>query len=138
MKFPEGFPTFHEADPIELLPDVVAMARERGQWLGVGLLPPRQGKDRLVRSILDRIPDGIHVHGWALRGYLHMPRLDSADSTEWFRTAWAVRKQLPWLTPAECTEIVIKRYRREVRAVESGRPKSARLGAPWLKSFEGR
>ena len=44
-QMPLGFPTFHDTDPWELLPDLVALARERGRWLGVGLKPPREGKE---------------------------------------------------------------------------------------------
>lgn len=110
--FPDGFPTFHESDPPELLVDLVAMAKERKQWLGLGLLPPREGKEAWVRSTLERIPDGIHVHGWAMRRYTHIRRLDSVDSTNWFRDAMNLRamKQLSHLTMGECLEIVVKRY----------------------------
>ena len=78
--FPGGFPTYHESDPPELLPELVAMAAERGQWLGLGLLPPRNGKDGWVTETLANIPEGIHVHGWAMRAYTHHRRLDSVDS----------------------------------------------------------
>src|SRR6185312_13390256 len=83
--FPEGFPTFHETDPPELLDELIAMARQRGRWIGLGLLPPRGGKEKWVRAACERIPEDLHVHGWALRGYSHVARLDSLDSTNWFR-----------------------------------------------------
>jgi hypothetical protein len=114
-----GFPTMHEADPPELLDDLVPLARERGGWLGIGLTPPRAGKERVVRRILDRLPDDLHVHGWALAGYAHLARLDSFDSTNWFRDSWKIKNDLPWLTPAECLEIIVKRYRRQGRALEA-------------------
>jgi hypothetical protein len=117
--FPGGFPTFHETDPSELLPDLIAMARERKQWIGVGLLPPRKGKESWVRRTLDRIPEGLHVHGWAMREYTHVRRLDSVDSTNWWRDAMKLRT-LPdtsHLTYGECLEIVVKRYQRWNRTI---------------------
>lgn len=108
-----GFPTIHESDPPELLEELIPLARERGNWLGVGLIPPRAGKWRWVRDTLNQIPDDLHVHVWAGGEYAGHPRVDSADSTNWFRDAWAYKNQLPFLTPAECVEIVIKRYQRE-------------------------
>lgn len=110
-----GFPTFHETDPPGLLDDLLPLARERGGWLGVGLLPPRGGKWPWVRETLARVPAGVHVHLWAGGEYAGHPRADSADSTNWFRDAWAYRNQLPFLTPAECCEIVVKRYQRAAR-----------------------
>jgi hypothetical protein len=59
---PWGFPTFHDSDPDELLPDLVALARERGTWVGIGLVPPRHGKEPFLRHALERIPEGLHVH----------------------------------------------------------------------------
>lgn len=117
--FPLGFPTFHESDPPELLDELVAMARGRGRWIGLGLLPPREGKERWVRTALDRIPDGLHVHGWALRRYTHCRRLDSVDSTNWWRDAMKLRTMadLSHLTYGECLAIVVKRYQRWTRAV---------------------
>jgi hypothetical protein len=117
--FPEGFPTYHESDPPELLPDLISLAKDRGCWLGVGLLPPRSGKDAWMRKTLDRIPDGIHVHGWACREYTHLPRLDSVDSTNAWRDAMQLRTmpQLRHLHFGECLEIVVKRYQRWERNV---------------------
>lgn len=113
-----GFPTIHEADPIELLDDLIPMARERGGWIGLGLTPPRTGKEATVRRILGRIPNDLHVHGWACQAYAHLPRFDSFDSTNWFRDSWKVKNQLPHLTPAECIEIIVKRYERAGRMLE--------------------
>ncbi|HZT79615.1 MAG TPA: hypothetical protein VFA26_05320 [Gemmataceae bacterium] len=117
--FPLGFPTFHESDPPELLDDLVALARERGNWIGLGLLPPRENKERWVRAALERIPDGLHVHGWALRRYTHCRRLDSVDSTNWWREAMRLHSlsELSHLTYGECLEIVVKRYQRWTRRV---------------------
>ncbi len=114
--FPMGFPTFHESDPPELLDDLIAMGRP---WIGLGLLPPRDGKERWVRAALDRIPPDVHVHGWALRRYTHCRRLDSVDSTNWWRDAMKLRT-LPdtaHLTYGECLAIVVKRYQRWTRAI---------------------
>ena len=35
-----SFPVWHETDPLELLPELIAMAKERSRWIGIGLLPP--------------------------------------------------------------------------------------------------
>jgi hypothetical protein len=115
--FPGGFPTFHETDPPELLDDLVALARERRQWLGLGLLPPRHGKERWVREACGRIPEDLHVHGWAMRAYTHVRRLDSVDSTNWWRDAMDIRRKLPWLTYGEALAIVVKRYQRWQRVI---------------------
>jgi hypothetical protein len=112
-----GFPTFHDSDPHELLNDLIPLARERGGWLGIGLVPPREGKERFIRGVCDRLPDDIHVHGWALRRYTHIRRLDSVDSTNWWRDAMDIRQKLPWLTYGETLEIVVKRYQREQRVI---------------------
>lgn len=111
-----GFPTIHDSDPFELLDDLVAIAREQGGgWLGIGLVPPRTGKEKFIRRVCDSVPDDIKVHGWALRAYTHVARLDSVDSTNWFRDAWQYKNAMPFLTPAECVEIVVKRYKRWTR-----------------------
>ncbi len=114
-----GFPTMHESDPPELLDELIPMARERGKWIGVGLLPPRHGKERIVRGIVERIPDDLHVHGWALRGYAHIARLDSFDSTNWMLDAFQILNAFPWLTPAEAHDLIVLRYRRAGRVVRA-------------------
>ncbi len=115
-----GFPTFHDTDPPELLDELVAMSRERGSWIGIGLKPPRQGKDQFIRETLERLPEDIHVHGWACRLYTRHRRFDSVDSTNWFRSAMELRSRnrfaLTWLTFGECLDIQIKRIVREARA----------------------
>lgn len=118
-EFPIGFPTFHETDPPELLDDLIAIATERKQWIGLGLLPPRDGKERWVRSTLEKIPDCLHVHGWAMRKYTHCRRLNSVDSTNWWRDAMKLRtlNDLSHLTYGECLEIVVKRYQRWTRRI---------------------
>lgn len=110
-----GFPTMHETDPPELLKDLLPIARERGDWLGVGLLPPRGGKWRWVKETLARIPDGLHVHVWAGGEYAGHPRVDSVDSTNWLLDSFAYRKAMPFLTLAEAVELVVKRYQRAQR-----------------------
>jgi hypothetical protein len=116
---PGAFPTFHNTDPPELLADLVAMALERDRWLGIGIAPPREGKESFVRWVCDRVPDGIHVHGWALRRYSKVRRIDSFDSTNWWRDAMKLRivRGLDHLTYGECLEIVVKRYQREERVI---------------------
>lgn len=119
-RFDLGFPTFHDTDPPELLDDLISISKERNKWIGLGLLPPRKGKENWVRNALDRIPDDIHVHGWALREYTHLRRLDSVDSTNWWRDAMQLRtmSQLSHLTFGECLEIIVKRYKRWDRTLE--------------------
>tara|TARA_R110000824_G_scaffold54968_1_gene151548 strand:+ start:404 stop:1093 length:690 start_codon:yes stop_codon:yes gene_type:complete len=109
-----GFPTFHDTDPPELLPDLIDIARERGRWIGIGLKPPREGKEDFVRRTLDRMPHDLHVHGWALRRYRHLGRLDSMDSTNWWRDAMKIRTMplMDHLSYGEALEIIIKRYAR--------------------------
>jgi len=121
IDFPGGFPTIHDTDPPELLADLVSMAMRRNHWLGIGLKPPRDGKERFVRCVCDNVPDGLHVHGWALRRYTHIRRLDSVDSTEWWRTAMAIRQKLPWLTYGEALAIVVKKYQRWQRIFKDER-----------------
>lgn len=112
-----GFPTIHDSDPRELLKDLIPIAKERGNWLGIGLVPPREGNEGFIRWVCDSVPDDIHVHGWALRLYTHIRRLDSVDSTNWWRDAMKVRTELPWLHYGECLEIVVKRYQRWNRTI---------------------
>lgn len=114
-----GFPTFHDTDPPELLDDLLDIAKHRGGWIGIGLLPPRRGKGHFIRKTLDRIPEGFHVHGWALREYTYFRRLDSVDSTNWWRSAMELRARsryaLTWLTYGECLDLQIKRIVRQTR-----------------------
>lgn len=112
-----GFPTLHDTDPPELLDDLIPLARARGGWLGVGLVPPRQGKEDFVRSACERIPADLHVHGWALRQYTHVARLDSVDATTWWREAMRLRTlpDLAHLTYGECLRIMVKKWQRWAR-----------------------
>lgn len=129
---PLGFPTMHETDPDALLDDLIPLARERGRWIGLGLLPEtrqRRANEAWVRWACDRIPDDIHIHGWAMRAYTHVRRLDSVDSTEWWRTAMAYRQSMPWLTYGECLEIVVKRYQRFERIIRDPEPFLLNLAA---------
>lgn len=113
-----GFPTFHDSDCISTLPEFIGLARERGHWLGIGLVPPRQGKESWLRNVLGRIPDDIHIHGWALGLYTHLGRIDSIDSTHWWREAMKYRTQMPWLTYGETLEIAVKKVARFRRSVD--------------------
>lgn len=108
-----GFPTFHDTDPEALLNDLIPLARERGGWLGVGLKPPRGRREDWLRRTLERIPDDLHVHGWALGRYAHLARIDSIDSTHAWIEWQKIRNALgPWLTPAEAMELAVKKVRR--------------------------
>lgn len=120
--FPESFPTFHETDPMELLPDLATMARERGRWLGIGMLPATRqarAKEGWLREVCDRVPEALHVHLWAGRAYTHVRRLDSVDSTNWWRDAMKLRTlpDLAHLTYGECLEILVKKYQRWTRTI---------------------
>lgn len=112
-----AFPTWHDSDPPEALPELIAMAQERKTWLGIGLLPPRHGKEKVIRAALEQIPDNIHVHGWALRAYTHIRRIDSVDSTNWWRDAMKLRQSLPWLTYGECLDLMVRKYQRWNRTI---------------------
>lgn len=131
-----GFPTFHESDPPELLNDLIPIARERGNWLGVGLIPPRAGKWRFVRETLARVPGGIHVHVWAGGEYCGHPRVNSVDSVNWFRESFELRgwRLTAHLTPAECIEVMVKRYQRAERMVS---PVSASVTPSLFNGCEG-
>ena len=120
-RMPWAFPTWHDTDPLDIIGDLVAMARERGGWIGIGLKPPRQGKETIVREVCSRIPDGLHVHGWALRAYTNIRRIDSVDSTDWWREALSIGGDFPWLTHGEALEIVVKRYKRWKRTITESR-----------------
>lgn len=115
-----GFPTIHDTDPPELLDELIGISRERGNWIGMGLKPPREKKEKWIRETLDRIPEDIHIHGWALRAYTHVRRIDSVDSTNWWRDAMKIRtiNELKHLTYGECLEIVVKRYKRWHREIK--------------------
>jgi hypothetical protein len=109
-----GFPTYHDTDPPELLCDtLIPMAKDRGNWIGIGLQPPRHGKRQWLQETLAEIPEELHVHGWALRQYADLARIDSVDSTNWWRDGFKLKTQLPYLTYGECLDIIVKRYQRE-------------------------
>lgn len=117
-----GFPTFHDTDPEFLLDELIPIARERGGWLGLGLKPPRTRREEWLRRALDRIPDDLHVHGWALGRYSHLYRINSFDSTHAWLEWMKIRKKLgPWLTPAEAMELSVRKVRREAAMREADR-----------------
>jgi len=115
-----GFPTMHDTDPPELLKDLLDISRNQGSnWIGIGLKPPREGKESFIRSVCDNVPNDIHLHGWALRRYTHIRRLDSVDSTNWWRDAMKLKtlQDTKHLTYGECLEIIVKRYQRWTREI---------------------
>ena len=115
-----GFPTFHDTDPLTELPSFIELACKRGGWLGLGMTPPRPiAREAWLREVCERIPEDIHVHGWALPKFGHVARLDSVDATTWWRVAMRLRTigELSHLTYGETLEIVVKRYQREARMV---------------------
>lgn len=122
---PHTFPVLHDSDPPEYIDAVFERLQDQHrarlrpsdpQWVGIGLVPPRKATDWALKT-LKRIPGGCHVHLFALRKIqreaLAVRRDISFDSTNWMLDSWQYRNSMPWLTPAECVEIVVKRYRRE-------------------------
>lgn len=117
-KYPSHFPTFHDTDPWEALDAILA---NKPTWIGLGMKPPRTSRSWLDEA-LERIPSDIHIHGWALRAFSEKERLDSFDSTNWFRDSWKVTSAFPWLTPGEALEVIVKKYERETRLVQTQDP----------------
>ena len=127
---PWMFPVYHDSDPLEALEAILERLQdpERGrfrplspQWIGLGMIPPRTSRQWLAET-LARIPPGVHVHGFAMRGHgdvlVRLRGADSsADSVNWMLDARKVGRDLPWLTPVETVEIVAKRYEREFKAM---------------------
>lgn len=116
-----GFPTLHNTDPKDqtYLDELIVIARERGGWFGIGLNPPRRPKDceTWLYETLPKLPKDLHVHGFAMGAYLHHERIDSFDSTHWWREAMKLRDRMPWLTYGETLEICVKKMTRMHRIV---------------------
>lgn len=113
-----GFPTLHDTDknPEAFLDELIPIARERGNWIGIGLEPfkrQRAGREPWLRRIVERIPDSLHVHLWAGGRYLHVPGIHSSDSIHPFLEYGKYMKLLPFLTSSECLELAVKKVRRE-------------------------
>lgn len=110
MKYPWMFPTYHDSDPEDFLDVILSQGPK---WLGLGMVPPRVNESWL-RSTLERIPQGIHVHGWALGSFSHLQRMDSADSTGWIFDVRKLKESAltRHLTTQEQLEIVVKRFKR--------------------------
>ncbi len=112
-----GFPTIHDSDPDWLLDELIPIARERGNWIGVGLVPPRTKREDWLRRTLARIPEDLHVHGWALGAYCHVPGLSSWDSTHAWREWGKLKAAHSWLTNAECLELAVLKMQRMGRQI---------------------
>ena len=98
-----------------MLPELIAIAREQGNnWLGIGLLPPRTGREDWLVRTLERIPDDIRLHGWALWRYQHLG-FTSFDSTHVYREIPKVLHACPWLTPAEALDLLVLKVERMSR-----------------------
>lgn len=124
--YPWTFPVVHDTDPAKYVDAVLerlqdderARLHSHGpQWLGIGLMPPRRNRD-FVLSVLLRASPNLHVHLFAMRGFMREALKVrgwniSTDSTSWFRNAMSIKAKLTWLTYAECVEIVAKRYKRQ-------------------------
>ena len=128
---PWTFPVYHDTDPETALDAILERLPERGRWIGLGMIPPRTSSgwlDMTLRRIEDRAPE-CHVHGFAMRAHLPMlltyrGRSISVDSTNWMMD---VRKLLEGpmtrhLTPAECLDIIVKRYQRDGRTLSRNKP----------------
>lgn len=143
-RYPWMFPVYHDSDPPEALDAILERLQDRAiarfrpaspQWIGLGMTPPRQSR-RWLGETLARLPAGLHVHGFALRGHADLITAArgaecSADSINWMLDARKVAEDMPWLTPPECVEIIVKRYEREFKMYER---KSTR-NAPQLDLF---
>lgn len=130
-RYPWMFPVLHDTDPPQALDAILERLCDKDrarfrpssqQWIGLGLKPPRaQGPARRwLAGVLPRIPVGVHIHGFAMRGFGDVLIADrgaecSADSVNWMLDARKVMQDMPWLTSVECVEIVAKRYDREHR-----------------------
>lgn len=121
---PWTFPVLHDSDPPEALD---AILERTPAWLGLGMVPPRRGARWLgetLAALRERAPQ-IHVHGFALRGHIgalmrHAGPI-SVDSTNWIFDVRAMltNRLTAHLTPAECLDIIVKRYRRETFAKDT-------------------
>lgn len=120
-----GFPTLHDTDPgSELfLDELIGIAREHCGWIGLGLKPPRTGKQTWVRDAIARIrsaaPD-LWIHGWALTGYSSCG-FDSVDSTYWYRESHRILRDFNQylITPGEALDIMVRKIQRQHRVVEN-------------------
>jgi hypothetical protein len=127
-RYPWMFPVYHDSDPPEALDAILERLQDRDvarfrpsspQWIGLGMTPPRTSR-RWLSETLVRLPPGLHVHGFALRGHADMITTErgadcSFDSINWWMDSRQVLADYPWLTPTECLEIVVKRYEREFK-----------------------
>jgi hypothetical protein len=90
--------------------EAVAAARGNAEWVWVTGGEPA---DHELWPLLEVAR--LHVHVWAGGEYCGHPRVGSCDSTNWLLDSFAYRKALPFLTLAECVELVVKRYQRRER-----------------------
>lgn len=128
-RIPWSFPTFHYSDPPELLNELTAIALERDNWLGIGLVPPVHAKRNFLERTLDEIPASIKAHVFSGREYAYLARIDSTDSTNWWRSAARLMANADTrhLTPAECMDIVVKRHQRWKRTLKPNEAQQKRL-----------
>ena len=145
-RYPWMFPVFHDSDPPEALDAILERLQDSSsgrfrrtspQWIGLGMVPPRTNR-RWLAETLARLPAGLHVHGFALRGHSDLLIEScgsdcSADSVNWLLDARKIMNDMPWLTPPECVEIIVKRYQREHRTV----PERSKALDPQLGLFSG-
>lgn len=90
----EVVPVFHQGEPWEILEAYV----QRSSRVGLGVQrtssgSPAAGAFEWTAEALERIPDGISVHGFGMTRFARrLPRLDTTDSTTWIAEFRALRK----------------------------------------------
>lgn len=89
----EVVPVFHQGEPWSLLELYV----ERYQRLGIGVQrnpngSPVKGAREWTEAALERLPDGISVHGFGMTRFAkRLTRMDTTDSTTWIAEFRAIR-----------------------------------------------
>lgn len=123
---PRLMPVFHQGEPISLLREYVAAARETiaaGReatgYLGLGFQRPIKDEAAFLDACFAEIPSTWWVHGFAMTNYLRWP-FTSADSKTWLHEVLAMEKEsgqgrsaLAYLTKHELLDIVVKKYQRQ-------------------------
>lgn len=120
---PWTFPVFHDSDPGEALTEILQRLEGdpgRPRWIGLGMKPPRRSEGWLKQSLrrIELAGLDLHVHCFAMGKFAQRVAqyrgTASIDSTNWvLDVAKLLDSPLTrHLTPAECQEIIVKRYAR--------------------------
>jgi hypothetical protein len=114
---PRLMPVFHQGEPLSLLREYVSASR----FVGLGFQRPIQNEAEWLDACFAEIPENVWVHGFAMTNYLRWP-FRSADSTTWMHEVLAMEREsgqgrsaLAYLTKAELTALVVKKYQRQWR-----------------------